>query len=52
LGNKPKSSIKIPNTIKTKIDYRGRIYLPAELRKKLRLKPNDKISLTIKKEID
>jgi AbrB family looped-hinge helix DNA binding protein len=49
VGNKPNTSTNTPNTIKTKVDYRGRIYLPAELRKKLQLKPNDKISIMIEK---
>jgi len=33
------------SSIKTKMDYRGRICIPIEVRKKLQLKPDDEINL-------
>jgi len=34
--------------IKTRIDYRGRIYLPIKVRRTLQLKPNIEINLVCK----
>jgi len=31
--------------MKTRIDYRGRVYIPVEVRRNLRLKPNDELKL-------
>jgi len=39
--NRKRSSV----TIKTRIDYRGRLYIPIVIRKNLKLKPDDEISL-------
>jgi len=33
------------SSIKTRIDYRGRIYIPVEIRKNLNLKPDNEINL-------
>lgn len=35
----------ISKPIKTRIDYRGRVYIPVEIRKNLQLKLNDEINL-------
>ena len=35
-------------SIKTRIDYRGRIYIPIEVRRTLQLKPNIEINLECK----
>jgi len=32
-------------SIKTRMDYRGRDYIPIEVRKSLQLKPNDEVNL-------
>jgi AbrB family looped-hinge helix DNA binding protein len=34
-----------PSPIETRIDYRGRVYIPVEIRKKLRLKADSVINL-------
>ena len=33
------------SSIKTRIDYRGRVYIPIEIRKNLQLKPDNEINL-------
>jgi len=47
LLNNVKSNTKkhVSSSIKTRIDYRGRIYIPIEVRKNLRLKPDDEVNL-------